>query len=397
MLLASSTASAGVRNVISTTTGPKISTWAIVDARVELSPRASRLLARGGALAAALAVLGIVVVGALSHPVGRAEQAWANFTAVDATDSSKSHFSLGVGSNRHDFWRVAISRFEDRPLTGVGADNFAVDYMKERRSIEEPSYPHSLWVMIVSQLGIVGATLFAAFLVAAGIAAVPRPRQDPATIAVGGAALAGAVYFFVHASVDWFWEIPALGAPALALLGMAAAVRSPGAGTAPGLKRLPRPVLAAIVAAAGVGIASCVAPWLSERQVDRAIAVWRADPARAYDLLASARSLDPLSAKPDLVGGAIAAKLDDRPRMTALFARSVERNPNSWYAQLELGLAESLQGRRLEAVAAIRRSVSLNPREPLLREILGRVRGGERVAPSSLDDVFVDRIAARTR
>jgi hypothetical protein len=371
--------------------------WALADARVELSSRVSRLLARAGAAAAALAVVGVVVGVAASQPVDRAEQAWANFTAVDATDSSKSHFSLGVGSNRHDFWRVAISRFEDRPITGVGADNFAVDYMKERRSMEEPSYPHSLWVMILSQLGVVGAAVFATFLVAVGIATVPRPRQDPATIAVGGAALAGALYFFVHASVDWFWEIPALGGPALALLGLAAAVRGSGGDEARGVAGLPRPALAAIVAAAGVGIASCAAPWLSERQVDKAIAVWRADPAEAYDLLAAARSLNPLSAKPDLLGGAIAAKLDDRSQMTTLFARSVERNPHSWYAQLELGLAESLLGRRPEALTAIRRSVSLNPREPLLRDVLVRVRRGERIAPSSLDVFFADRIAARTR
>ena len=36
MLLASSTASAGVRNVIDTSTGPKISTWAIMAAGATL-------------------------------------------------------------------------------------------------------------------------------------------------------------------------------------------------------------------------------------------------------------------------------------------------------------------------------------------------------------------------
>jgi hypothetical protein len=370
--------------------------WAVVDNRVTISPRGTRLLERAAGAVAALLVLVAVVVVVASQPVARAEQAWTNFTAVDATNSSERHFSLGVGSNRHDFWRVAISRFQDRPVIGVGADNFAVDYVRERRSIEEPAYPHSLWVMILSQLGVVGAALFLAFLVPVTIAALPRRRDEPATAAAGGAALAGAAYFVAHASVDWFWEIPALGAPALALLGLAAAVRAPGGRGGRAVVRLPLPALAAIAAAGTLVIVSCALPWLSHRQIDKAIAVWQEDPAAAYAHLDSARALDPLSAKPDLVGGAIAARLNDGAKMVSLFERSLERNPHSWYAHLELGLAESLRGRQSVAVEEVRRAVALNPREPLLQEILQRLGRGERIAPSSLDAIFVDRISART-
>jgi hypothetical protein len=370
--------------------------WAVVDARSELSPKATRLLGRTAGIVAALAVVAALALAATSQPVKRVEQAWTNFTAVDATDSSRPHFSLGIGSNRHDFWRVAVSEWQTRPLTGIGADNFSVDYIRERRSVEEPAFPHSLWVMVLSQLGIVGAALFATFLVGVGLAAVPRRREDAATVALAGAALAGSVYFFVHASVDWFWEIPALGAPALALLGLAAAIRRPRTDRSGGMP-LPRLAQAVIVLAAGLGIASCTLPWLSQRQIDKAVAAWRTDPPAAYDHLESARRLNPLSAKSDLVAGVIAARLDDTARMPSLFARSLERNPFSWYAQLELGLAESVSGRQQDAVAAVERAIELNPREALLQDVRRRLQNGEKISPSSLDEVFLERIESRTR
>ncbi len=374
--------------------------WALVDRRVTLSERQTRVLERSALAAAAIFAVAATAVVIALHPVERAQSGWRTFTAVAVTDTTEAHFSLGLGSNRYDFWRVAMSRFGARPLTGVGADNFAVDYLKERRSIEEPTYPHSLQVMVLSQLGLVGGALMLVFLAAAGTAALPRRREDPGVTALAGAALAGCVYFFLHASVDWFWEIPALGAPAVALLGLAVSVRAGARQTEAEPVRSSRArglVLVPAVAAAGVAAVSCALPWLSHRQVDRAVAVWRSDPESAYDHLERARSLNPLSGEPDLVAGAIAARLDDRARMRSLFARSLERNPYSWYAQLELGLTESVSGRPQAALAAVRSAIALNPQEPLLREVLGRLERGEQISPRSLDAVFVDRIASRTQ
>ncbi len=372
--------------------------WALVDRRLELSPWSVRTLNRSALAAAVITAFVLAVVAIAAHPVEQVQSAWKTFTAVSVQDNSQPHFTVGLGSNRYDFWRVAIQRFKAEPLTGIGADNFAVDYLRERRSIEEPAYPHSLEVMVLSQLGLLGATLFALFVAAVGTAAIPRRRDEPATAALAGAAVAGSMYFLVHASVDWFWEIPALGAPAFALLGLAISVRA--CSRREKLARASRAsgyATAAALAAAVVAAICCALPWLSHRQVDRAVAVWRSDPESAYDHLERARALNPLSGEPDLVAGAIAARRDDRVRMRSLFARSLERNPYSWYAQLELGLTESVSGRRQAALAAVRRAVALNPQEPLLREVLGRLEQGEQISPRSLDAVFVDRIASRTR
>ena len=372
--------------------------WALVDRRTTLSERQVRLLDRSALAAGTIALVIAAAVVASQHPVERLRNGWDSFTAVAVADNTQAHFSIGLGSNRYDFWRVAMSRFEARPLTGIGADNFAVDYLRERRSIEEPTYPHSLEVMMLSQFGLVGGILLAAFVLAAGIAALPRHRDDPAVATAAGAALAAAVYFFVHASADWFWEIPALGAPAVALLALAMSVRACATGVdAVEEARAPVAATGIALALATIAAVACALPWLSHRQIDQALAVWRSDPESAFTHLERARSLDRLSAHPDLVAGVIAARLDDRARMPVLFARSLTRNPHSWYAQLELGLAQSVAGRQQAAVAAVRRAIGLNPREPLLQDVVRRLRQGEVISPSSLDTFFLERIEARTR
>jgi O-Antigen ligase len=125
--------------------------WALLDRRVELGPVAQRRLRLGaaGAAAAAVAVGALLVVAA--HPVDRVSRAWDDFTALTTDEDwlrqqqAASHFAVGVsGSNRYDFWRVAFDDFRERPLAGIGADNFAASYLRGRRSGEEPRYPHSL-------------------------------------------------------------------------------------------------------------------------------------------------------------------------------------------------------------------------------------------------------------
>lgn len=371
--------------------------WALVDRRTTLTERQARLLTRVARASVVVAALAALVVVASIHPEQRLRSGWDSFTAVTVADNTQSHFSIGLGSNRYDFWRVAMARFGAHPLSGIGADNFAVDYLRERRSIEEPAYPHSLWVMVLSQLGLVGGVLFAAFLLASGSGALPRRADTVEATAVAGAALAAPVYFFVHASVDWFWEIPALGAPALGLLALAISVRACASGEAHERVRLPAAASGAALVLAGAAAVLCALPWLSQRQVDQALALWRSNPRAAFSQLERARSLDPLSAYPDLVAGVVAARLNDRQRMPVLFARSLQRNPHSWYAHLEFGLSESILGRREQAVRSVERAIALNPREPLLRDVVRRLGQGEEIAPSSLDRVFLERIESRTR
>jgi O-antigen ligase len=177
---------------------------ALLDSRVSLTRRRAHALARNAAIAGAAVVVLVALVAAAAAP----------------------HLTSGGGGNRRDFWRVAWSSFRDHPLQGVGVDNFAVDYLRERHSTEQPLYPHSVVLRLFSQTGLVGAALALGFLGVALAAAAPALRRSGGRSA-GAAAGAMVAYWLLHGAFDWFWEIPGLTAPVLAALGIAAALGRP--------------------------------------------------------------------------------------------------------------------------------------------------------------------------
>ena len=170
--------------------------WTIVaaiDGRMELTRRQVRAAnaAALGLLAAALVAGAIIVATSTPGPGDRLGNSWRSFKAGYPTQTAGTHFALGLGSNRYDFWRVALLEFRRHPLAGVGVDNFAESYVRDRRSREEPLYPHSLELGVLEQTGIVGGLLFAGFVVAAGIAVLRGVGRG--TDLAGGAARAGVV------------------------------------------------------------------------------------------------------------------------------------------------------------------------------------------------------------
>jgi tetratricopeptide (TPR) repeat protein len=364
---------------------------AFADRRVVVPERIVRTAGRAlGVAAVAAVVVGVVAVGAGAGDVrGRVDRAWDEFSSPTEAHPTTSYFSSGVGGNRYDIWRVAMLEFRAAPLHGAGADNFSAAYLRERRSVEEPLYPHSLELRVLSQTGLVGAALFAAFLVAALAFVLPLRRRTVFERAVGAAAVGLFAYWLVHGSVDWFWEIPGLAAPALAALGAAASLaRGSEAGAA---SRRSWTVLAA-VAAALVAAATLAPPWLSAKEVQAAAAAWREDRETAFDRLERARTLNPLSDNPDLVAGAIASRLGDRARMRIAFERALERNPYNWYAYFELGVVAALDGRREEALRLLERARRLVPRESAIALVTSQVRTGKPVSPARLDQLFLRRL-----
>src|SRR5204863_1250869 len=111
-----------------------------------------------------------------------------------------------------------------------------------------------------------------------------------------------------------------------------------------------RPAAVAGVAVCAVAAFSLLLPWLAAEEVNQAAREWRRDPGSAFSRLDRARALNPLADEPDLVAGAVASRLGDRGRMRAAFRRAADRNPKNWYAWLELGIAEALDGRRQAAL-----------------------------------------------
>ncbi|HEY2935378.1 MAG TPA: O-antigen ligase family protein [Gaiellaceae bacterium] len=319
--------------------------YAAVDRRVEPGPRLLRFAGAAAlaALVAALAVTASSFFVLVNHPGRFAQHRWESFKHFPAQDTTSTHF-LTLGSNRYDFWRVALKEFRSHPVAGIGAEGFRVAYLREGRSGETPRRAHSLALDVLAEEGVVGLALLVAGL---GIAIRLCARQAAAR-PVSAAALAAAVGWLVHASVDWTWSFPAIGIPLFLLL---------AAGSAPtGSARLSRRVaLPAATAALVVAVAGFLPAWLAARLSDHGSG------------LALARALDPLSPDPWL------ARYEATGSTTAL-ARAVDRAPRSADLRFALGLAYLRLGRDAEARAQLEAARRLYPRSPAIAAALKRAR-----------------------
>jgi tetratricopeptide (TPR) repeat protein len=289
-----------------------------------------------------------------------------------------------------------LQLFRDEPLLGTGADNFSLAYVASRRTDEEPTYPHSIAVEVLSQTGVVGAALFIAGLIAALIAFVRKRRSlDRFGRSIAASAMAGFVYWLFHASVDWFWELPVLGAAAFMYLGLALAT-SPDAELEGHSDYRPAGWASALGLVACVAVAlSFLFPWLSARAINEALAVWRTDPQAAQIRLAQARELNPLTDRADEIAGAIASRTGDVATMRRSFQRALERDPDNWYSHLELGIAYALAGDNDSALAELEIAEALNPRDAVIDEVRALVLAGRPVSAAAVDERFLARLEAR--
>jgi O-antigen ligase len=374
---------------------------AAIESRRSFSERSERRMRNGTRAAALLALLAILVGGlaVAGNPVTRIEKGWHSFKGGYGSDStSGSRLVSGLGSNRYDFFRVALDEFLAHPVVGIGADNFQQQYLEHGHSDETPHYPHSIELRTLSQTGILGALLAlvgrGAALLACGRAV---RRADPLARSVAAAALAGFGYWVVHGSFDWFWEFAGLGAPAFALLGIGCALapaRPVAAPSKPGRRErrlLPRrgPVLASGAILAIAGTVSLAVPWLSQLDVQSAAHTWTTAPQSAYSRLREAADLNPLSDEPELVSGSIALRYGELKRADDQFSQALGRDSGDAYATLELGAIASTKGERSRALALLERAVRLEPRETLAREALGVVRAGRRLSVDELNRLIL--------
>jgi hypothetical protein len=318
----------------------------------------------------------------VGNPVTKAGDAWDDFkTQPSPKEGGSSRLGRSLGSNRYDFWRVSWERFGERPVAGIGADNFQQDYLVRRESGETPRYPHSLPLRVLLSTGLVGGLLLGGAFLAAIVAALLAIRRRAGVGAAAAAAAAAAAgYWLIHGAVDWFWEFPGLAAPALAMLGLAAGMvprRPELGGTRRGpLARGP----AAVVVLTLVAAVSLVLPWLSELNTRRAIERWPAGPERAFERLDTAASLNPLSVRPELVAGTIALRLNRPGEAGRRFRAAIERDDRNAYAHLELGALLTQRPRtRARGRAELRRARALNPRDPVIRRVEREARSGRAV------------------
>jgi len=165
----------------------------------------ARRLPALAALALALGLAGLVA-GGLGERGGREE----------VVRSHGAGRLASIESRRYDYWRVGLRAFVRHPLNGVGSGGFRVEWLRERRVPGAALEVHSLPLEMAAELGAFG--LLGLVMLVGGVAvAAGRALRRGALLAPG--ATAAVTVWFLHAAIDWDWQVPAVTLPALVMAG----------------------------------------------------------------------------------------------------------------------------------------------------------------------------------
>jgi O-antigen ligase len=322
-----------------------------------------------------IAVGGVLVFG---HPVRRLDHAVHQFTSMDARYAPGDSRLLTGSGNRHDYWRVALDAFKERPIAGVGAGNYPYWWFELRRTTEDVRQPHSLWFQTLAETGLIGLLLLALGLGAASLAAgrsALRSRDEPQVLlAVAGLGSFG--WWLIQASVDWLHLLPGLTVVALVSAVLVLPRRAPNADTDGGTPAARRPlaltavaVITVCLATAGIGRTT-----LSTFLLDDARDALPQDPAKAIERSRAALGLRPGDINALVVEAAAYARTDDYASARAALLEAARLEPHNFVPYVLLGDLATRRGDKAAARSAYARAGALNPLDPTIRRALQLAR-----------------------
>lgn len=129
---------------------------------------------------------------------------------------------------RRQLWPVALQMLAERPLLGVGPDNFRLLYGRYLGldTWDAGLHANNLYLEMLADLGLIGAAAFAWLLAATGVVLIRILRRaPPGSVALWAAALSAALLaFLVHGLVDYFLEFTSLYALFWLVIGLVAAL-----------------------------------------------------------------------------------------------------------------------------------------------------------------------------
>jgi tetratricopeptide (TPR) repeat protein len=345
-----------------------------------LRPSRRDLTVLRGLAAAGLAALALVgIVAALvkiGNPTSYASDKWDEFTNLESEGSTTSTRLGSVGGQRYDLWRVAWSEFDSHPVGGVGEGSYRFDYFQERRTDRNLSDPHSLPLRLLAETGLVGATLFAVFLVAIAIAIAraarasePEERRMIAGLAAAGAVLIG------QSATDWLWLIPTLTGLGLVAISLAAAppeapspvgILEDGRRASTPWRRAGRLAPALLLAAAAVSVGLL---FLSDLYVRKARSEAGRSPSAQLSAARTAEDLNPVSVTPLYLQASALETMGDRAGARDALNQALDQEPDNFAV---LALLGDLEARANDTEAArdyYRRALALDPRDIGLQKL----------------------------
>ncbi len=355
----------------------------LVEPRVSLGQRTVARLSRAGAAVAILVILAGAALLVARHG-GPAEFVNQRISELNRGTpnlrNQGTRFGVNLGSHRGDFWRVAFDEWKENPIRGGGAGSWQIEYLRKGHTQSTPHDPHSVEMLMLSEFGLPGILLFGTFLIAAVVAAMRSRRLGPVALSLVAGALAAASQWLVQASYDWLFFYPGVTAPAIFLLGAAAAPPSRRVAQRfrPAAKAAVLALLAAIAIAAG-------ALYLSVRYADRAQGEARGNPLGAYQDFDRAASIDPFAVEPLLSKGTVALEAGDKRTAASALREAIGREPEDFNAHYLLGI-DLLRSNPAIAGKELRLARRLDPKFPLRaplaqsREALARDRARAKAA-----------------
>jgi O-antigen ligase len=132
-----------------------------------------------------------------------------------------------ASSSRARYWREAEHVFSDHPVIGAGAGTFGVARLRYRNNVLVSRHAHGYVMQTLADLGLLGAALNLALLVAwlwAAARTIGLRRGQPFSAErVGLIALAlAAIVFGLQSAIDWTWFVPGPAIMALVAAGYVA-------------------------------------------------------------------------------------------------------------------------------------------------------------------------------
>jgi hypothetical protein len=320
------------------------------------------------------AAIGLAVV-AIAAAVAYGPRAWHSFSNSDLQFPANpaQHFSDFSSAGRHDFWRVAVDAFEEKPLLGHGAGSYQFAWDRLRSIDLTVIDAHSLYLEMFAELGLVGGLIVLALIggllwigLSAWRAATGERREAHAAL------FAAMLVFAIAAGFDWFWEIPGLGAVFFLAAGALVAARCAQIGTPEGDGQGGRErnfgVVVAGVAVAWLAAIALVGPLLVDREIDSSKhAVADGDISSAVDHADTARSIEPWAASPYLQLGLIAEQQGEYPLAIQRLGQAIEREEGNWELYALRSRVESSAGDQSAALADLEKARELNPLAPQLK------------------------------
>jgi O-antigen ligase/cytochrome c-type biogenesis protein CcmH/NrfG len=295
-------------------------------------------------------------------------------------------------SSREPMWKSTAQIIRDHPVLGTGPGSWQWIFPKYRESTFQirPQYTHSDALQLTAEYGLTGLLLvtlaLAVFFYQAGRASHSANSTETKAFATGAAA--GVIAILVHSLGDFNMHIPANALLAVMLMGATAAIPAGNNPSArPGLKPLPRIILAIIVLA----MAACIA-WFGIHTAVAARYTRLAEQAKLLQqwdaALATAQRaihFDPRSPEAHAQLGDIyrlqSLTLDESAPDTeqyrlaklsiAAFERSIQLNPYQVEALLRLAVSYELNDDNDRALGAYHQALDVDPNNGFIHLRLG--------------------------